>query len=202
MGKLTRFGLVVFVIATILGTGMLTVLWFAWEPLLPMATWLVGMDWFNVALLVILGIIAVGLIVLLISAIATPGKESGLSLEREEGTVSITKDAIHSTAEHALESQNIKVDDLKVEVRGKRNPKISIRTKVEPGANANLTDLGQAIQQDIAYSVNTLTGYPVENVDVTFAGKPTRPSNIQNSSIRKEVPYVGYKRADKSIVGA
>ncbi len=177
MNMVTRLGIVVFVIATMLGTGVLTVLWFTWEPLLPTAYWLIGMDWFNTALLVILGIVAVGLIVLLVYAIAARRKGSELSLKRSDGTVTITKEAMRSTAQRALTSNhNLKVDDLKVGIRGKRNPDISVKANVEPGSNANLASLGESLQNDVASSISTLTGYPVKNVDITFAGKTKAPS--------------------------
>ncbi len=177
MNMITRLGIVVFVIAAILGIGVLAVLWFSWEPLVPTALWLVSMDWFNTALLIVLGIVAVGLITLLIYAIAAKHKGSELSLKRDDGTVTITKEAMRSTAERTLASdRNLKVDDLKVDIRGKHNPDISVKANVEPGSNANLAALGESLQNDVASSISTLTGYPVKSVDITFAGKTKAPS--------------------------
>lgn len=177
MNMITRLGIILFVIAAILGIGVLAVLWFSWEPLIPTALWLVSMSWFNTVLLIVLGIVAVGLVVLLIYAIAAKHKGSELSLKRGDGTVTITKEAMRSTAERTLASdRNIKVDDLKVNIRGKHNPDISVKANVEPGSNANLASLGESLQNDVASSVSALTGYPVKNVDITFTGKTRAPS--------------------------
>ncbi|WP_165253005.1 alkaline shock response membrane anchor protein AmaP [Adlercreutzia sp. ZJ304] len=205
MRKFTRFCLVIFIIAAILGIGVLAVLWFSWEPLLPLASWLAGMSWFNIALLVVLGIVAIGLIALLICALATPGKGSKLLLRREDGTVSITKEAIRSTAKYVLESHSgIETKDLKVSIHGKHNPRISISANIEPKANLNLASLGETLQQEIISSVSTLTGYPVEKVDITFAGNPTNTLYTENTSInvRREGSHVGYKRPSQSVIGA
>ena len=48
MGKLRRTAMIVFVVAAVLGVGVLAALWFAWEPLFPFIAWLVSMDWFFV----------------------------------------------------------------------------------------------------------------------------------------------------------
>ena len=63
-------------------SAVLASLWFAWEPLFPAIAWLMGMPWFYVVEAVLLGITAVGLLVVLIRAISAPGKHSQLELER------------------------------------------------------------------------------------------------------------------------
>ncbi len=210
MNMVTRLGIVVFVIAAVLGIGVLAVLWFSWEPLLPMAYWLVGMDWFNVALLVVLGIVALGLVVLLIYALAAKHKGSELSLRHNDGTVTITKEAIRSTAERTLaRNRGIKVNDLKIGIHGKRNPDISVKADVEPGSNADLASLGESLMSEVASSISLLTGYPVKRVDITFAGKTKAPSASAATtstrahpiaSTRKEVPHVEYKRQSQGVL--
>ena len=61
MGKLRRTAMIVFVVAAVLGVGVLAALWFAWEPLFPFIAWLVSMDWFFVVEAILLGITAIGL---------------------------------------------------------------------------------------------------------------------------------------------
>ena len=56
MGKFKRFCMIVFVIAAVLGVGILAALWFAWEPLFPAIAWLMGMPWFFIVEAVLLGI--------------------------------------------------------------------------------------------------------------------------------------------------
>ena len=48
MGKFKRFCMIVFVVAAVLGIGVLAALWFAWEPLFPAIAWLMSMPWFFV----------------------------------------------------------------------------------------------------------------------------------------------------------
>ena len=55
--------MIVFVVAAVLGVGVLAALWFAWEPLFPFIAWLVSMDWFFVVEAILLGITAIGLLV-------------------------------------------------------------------------------------------------------------------------------------------
>lgn len=74
MGKLTRIALFVFVIAAVLGVGTLATLWFAWDPLLPFAAGLAAQEWFDIALLVLLGVTAAGLFAALVWALAAPAK--------------------------------------------------------------------------------------------------------------------------------
>lgn len=215
MNMITRLGIMVFVIAAVLGIGVLATLWFSWEPLLPAAYWLASMNWFDIALLVVLSITALGLAALLIYAIAAKHKGSALSLKSDDGTVTITKEAIRSTAEHTLKNNhNLKVDDLKIGIRGKRNPDISIKANVEPGSRSNLTSLGASLQSDVASSISSLTGYPVKAVDITFAGKTKATSTtavatpeahtqtITTVSDRKEAPYVQYKRQNQGVYSA
>ena len=76
MGKFKRFCMIVFVVAAVLGIGVLAALWFAWEPLFPAIAWLMSMPWFFVVEAVLLGITALGLLVVLIRAITAPGKNS------------------------------------------------------------------------------------------------------------------------------
>ncbi|MFQ9181417.1 MAG: hypothetical protein ACLR3C_17185 [Eggerthella lenta] len=57
MGKFKRFCMIVFVVAAVLGIGVLAALWFAWEPRFGNA-WLMSTPWFFVVEAVLLGITA------------------------------------------------------------------------------------------------------------------------------------------------
>ena len=89
MGKFKRFCMIVFVVAAVLGIGVLAALWFAWEPLFPAIAWLMAMPWFYVVEAVLLGITAVGLLVVLIRALTAPGKNSQLEIERDNAKIKI-----------------------------------------------------------------------------------------------------------------
>ena len=164
MGKFKRFCMIVFVVAAVLGIGVLAALWFAWEPLFPAIAWLMSMPWFFVVEAVLLGITALGLLVVLIRAITAPGKNSQLELERDNGSIAITQNAIQSTVKHVVESHHgLSTDNVKVHITNKH-------AKIDPGRNAELGQLGAKLQDEIAATLEAFTGYPVDSVRITFAG--------------------------------
>lgn len=196
MGKLRRTGMIVFVVAAVLGVGVLAALWFAWEPLLPAIAWLMGMRWFYVVEAVLLAITAVGLAVILIGAIAAPGKHSQLSLEHENGNVAITQNAIQSTVKHVVSSHHgLTPDSVHVDIKGSSNPRVSIRAKVDPGRNANLEKLGTTLQNEIGSSVEAFTGHPVEEVHVTFTGSADAVTPQFTREAAKAGPAAAQRRA-------
>ena len=171
MGKFKRFCMIVFVVAAVLGIGVLAALWFAWEPLFPAIAWLMSMPWFFVVEAVLLGITALGLLVVLIRAITAPGKNSQLELERDNGSIAIPQTPIQSTVKHVVESHHgLSTDNVKVHITNKHDPRMSIHAKIDPGRNAELGQLGAKLQDEIAATLEAFTGYPVDSVRITFAG--------------------------------
>ena len=155
--------MIVFVVAAVLGIGVLAALWFAWEPLFPAIAWLMSMPWFFVVEAVLLGITALGLLVVLIRAITAPGKNSQLELERDNGSIAITQNAIQSTVKHVVESHHgLSTDNVKVHITNKHDPRMSIHAKIDPGRNAELGQLGAKLQDEIAATLEAFTPY-VEN---------------------------------------
>ena len=171
MGKFKRFCMIVFVVAAVLGIGVLAALWFAWEPLFPAIAWLMSMPWFFVVEAVLLGITALGLLVVLIRAITAPGKNSQLELERDNGSIAITQNAIQSTVKHVVESHHgLSTDHVKVHSTSKHDPRMSLHATIDPGRSAELGQLGAKLQDEIAATLEAFTGYPVDSVRITFAG--------------------------------
>ena len=171
MGKFKRFCMIVFVVAAVLGIGVLAALWFAWEPLFPAIVWLMAMPWFYVVEAVLLGITAVGLLVVLIRALTAPGKNSQLEIERDNGSIAITQNAIQSTVKHVVEAHHgLSTDNVKVDITNKHDPRMAIHAKIDPGRNAELGELGAKLQNEISSTLEAFTGYPVDSVRITFAG--------------------------------
>lgn len=171
MGKFKRFCMIVFVVAAVLGIGVLAALWFAWEPLFPAIAWLMAMPWFYVVEGVLLGITAVGLLVVLIRALTAPGKNSQLEIERDNGSIAITQNAIQSTVKHVVEAHHgLSTDNVKVDITNKHDPRMAIHAKIDPGRNAELGELGAKLQNEISSTLEAFTGYPVDSVRITFAG--------------------------------
>lgn len=171
MGKLKRFCMIVFVVAAVLGVGVLATLWFAWEPLFPAIAWLMSMPWFYVVEAILLGITALGLLVVLIRALTAPGKNNQLELERDNGSIAITQNAIRSTVKHVIDGhRGLTTDNVKVDIANKHNPRLSIHAKIDPGKNADLGTLGAKLQDEIGSTLEAFTGYPVDSVRITFSG--------------------------------
>ena len=171
MGQFKRFCMIVFVVAAVLGIGVLAALWFAWEPLFPAIAWLMAMPWFYVVEAVLLGITAVGLLVVLIRALTAPGKNSQLEIERDNGSIAITQNAIQSTVKHVVEAHHgLSTDNVKVDITNKHDPRMAIHAKIDPGRNAELGELGAKLQNEISSTLEAFTGYPVDSVRITFAG--------------------------------
>ena len=171
MGKFKRFCMIVFVVAAVLGISVLAALWFAWEPLFPAIAWLMAMPWFYVVEAVLLGITAVGLLVVLIRALTAPGKNSQLEIERDNGSIAITQNAIQSTVKHVVEAHHgLSTDNVKVDITNKHDPRMAIHAKIDPGRNAELGELGAKLQNEISSTLEAFTGYPVDSVRITFAG--------------------------------
>ena len=169
MGAIKRIALFVFALATILGVGILALLLFAWEPIMPAATWIAGQQWFFIVEAVLLGIVLLGAIVMLIWAIAAPGKSSRLLIEREDGEIDISRDAINSTARSTIEAhRGLEVKDVRMKIVGKRDPKLRLKIKVNPGRTGSLEQLGAHLTDEVAASVNSLTGHPLDKLRITF----------------------------------
>ena len=171
MGKFQRAITIAFALAALLGTSTLAAAWFAWEPTLPLVTWAASMPWFFAAETILLGITAVGLAVILIRAVTAPAKKSQLTLKRENGTISFTQNAVQSTVKHVVESyQGLTVSSVRAEIKGARNPQVSVLAKIDPGRNAELGSLGAQLQTEIASTLSAFTGYPTKSVDIIFVG--------------------------------
>lgn len=171
MGRIKRFSMIAFVVAAVLGVGVLAVSWFAWEPLLPAVSWLGDMSWFFIAETVVLGITALGLLIILLCALSAPGKSSQLELKRDHGSIAITQNAIQSTVKHVIESHSdLTVKQVKVRITHKRNPRMSVHARVDPGRNAELGELGAKLQDEIGATLEAFAGHPVETIHITFAG--------------------------------
>lgn len=171
MGGFKRFCMIVFVVASTLGVGVLAALWFAWEPLLPAIAWLAGMPWFYVAEAVLLGITALGLLIILINALSKPGKKSHLRLERDGGSITVTQNAIQSTVRHVVEGhRGMKAESVKVSIASKRDPRMTIYARIDPGRNAELGQEGAKLQDEIAATVGAFAGHPVDAVHIAFVG--------------------------------
>lgn len=169
MGTIKRMALFVFAMATMLGVGFLAMLWFAWDPVMPAIGWLAGQQWFFIVEAALLGIVLVGTIALLVWAIAAPRTSSRLRIEREDGEVDISRDAIVSTARNTIEAhRGLAAKDVRMKIVGKRDPKLRLRIKVDPGRSGMLEQLGTTLTNEVTTAVNALTGHPLDRLRISF----------------------------------
>lgn len=171
MGKFKRFCMIAFVIASVLSVGVLAALWFSWQPLFPAISWLVATSWFFTVEAILLGIMAVGLLVIFVDALVAPSRNSKLEMKRDGGCVAITQGALQSTVRHVIENHSdMKVDNIKIHIENKNQPRLSIHAKIDPGHNAGLGTMGTKLQNEIAASIEAFTEFPVDSVRITFTG--------------------------------
>lgn len=169
MGAIKRSALLVFAAATILGVGFLAILWFAWDPVMPAAGWLASQPWFFVVEAVLLGIVLVGALVALVWALAAPRTSSRLLVKRGDGEIDIAREAIVSTARKTVEShRGLVAKDVRMKIVGKRDPKLRLRIKVDPGRSGMLEQLGSTLTGEVTASVNALTGHPLDRLRISF----------------------------------
>lgn len=177
MGVLKRLLLIVFCLSVVLGVGFLVLLWVFPAGIEGTLIWLSSQMWVTVVELVLLGIVTAGTLVILFWAILTPAASSQLLFKDGSNEVTISKDSLASTVRHSIESHpGVTSERIRLKIKGKKQPKISVRTKVDPGRNADLVALGSAITSSITSAVETMIGYPLDGVRVSFvtSGKSTQ----------------------------
>ena len=94
-----------------------------------------------------------------------------IEIERDNGSIAITQNAIQSTVKHVVEAHHgLSTDNVKVDITNKHDPRMAIHAKIDPGRNAELGELGAKLQNEISSTLEAFTGYPVDSVRITFAG--------------------------------
>ncbi|MEY8561775.1 alkaline shock response membrane anchor protein AmaP [Eggerthellaceae bacterium 3-80] len=171
MGKFKRLCLIVFIIAAIIGVGMLAVQWFSFDALMPTYSFFATMPWFFVVEAILLIIVAIGVIYLLGKALFTPGIGRNLTIVRDQGSVSITREALASTVTHVVDAHpGLSVERVRIHILKPRNPRINVEVRVDPGSHSQLAHLGETLQQEITAALEAFSGAPVNHVKVVFSG--------------------------------
>lgn len=181
--------MILFAVAALLSMGILAALWFAWPPVMPAVGMIAGQSWFRLAETILLGITAVGLVGMIVFALAAPRKSKQLFVERGNGGVRISQAALRSTVKHTVEAhRGLSLDKVSAKVVGRANPHMDIRVKVSPGENSDLGELGGRLQSEIATTVEHFAGCPVRNVNITFM-EPASKAQPSPASSTKETHY-------------
>lgn len=171
MGKFKRLCIFIFVFIGLSNTVAFAAVWFSWKPLLFAVEYLINLSWFSPIAAIFISIAAAGLLIILVTTVLKPSKHTQLVVKRNDGNIAIAQNAIRSTVKHVVEDQyHMKINRIKIRITGSREPHINISAKIDPCRNAELNQIGAALQDKISASVKAFTGNPVASVHITFVG--------------------------------
>ena len=165
MGKLQRIGVIIVSIALIIACAF-QLLEFSTVPfIMSISEYLHSLFWFSIVATIMLIVVMLGAIALLIYAIKAPSNTTHLVIKRDGGNVDVSKSVIrHVIPRHSL----IKLESIKIQVKHSNNPALRIKVKINPGRQVQLDELGLALQEEIADTVEKFCGGIVESVNVVF----------------------------------
>lgn len=177
MGKLQRIGVIIVSIALIIACAF-QLLEFSTVPLImSISEYLHSLFWFSIVATIMLIVVMLGAIALLIYAIKAPSNTTHLVIKRDGGNVDVSTTAIKSVIRHVIARHSlIKLESIKIHVKHANNPALRIKVKINPGRQVQLDELGLALQEEIADTVEKFCGGIVESVNVVF-------TNADNSAV-------------------
>lgn len=200
MDTLWRIGLISFALAALVSVGMLAALWTAWSPVMPAVSIVAGQSWFAVAELVLLGITAAGLVGMIVFALAAPRASKRLFVRHGDGGVNISQTALRSVVEQTIaRHRGLRAESVHAKAVGKKNPRLKIRAKVNPGTNVDLGELGSQLQHEIADAVEHFASCPVKTVDLTFV-QPISSTSYASEKAHRNARSSKAKPASAAIV--
>ncbi len=169
MGKLQRIGVIIVSIALIIACAF-QLLEFSTVPfIMSISEYLHSLFWFSIVATIMLIVVMLGAIALLIYAIKAPSNTTHLVIKRDGGNVDVSTTAIKSVIRHVIARHSlIKLESIKIQVKHANNPALRIKVKINPGRQVQLDELGLALQEEIADTVEKFCGGIVESVNVVF----------------------------------
>lgn len=167
MSGFRKFCTVVFFLAFLLSVGSLAADWFSFEPISSVVESCRSQEWFNIILLVLLAISALGVVVVLIGTLAARSKNSYQETSNDLGSVCISKSALQRTVEDVIYAHP-ELTSLKTSVRivNRKKPYVDITAKVAPRGLISLATVAPILQKEIKDAVEKLTGNEVRSVVV------------------------------------
>lgn len=200
MGKFKRFCLLVFACAGLINTLLLATIWFAWDPLMPFAAWLMLQPWFGIVEMVLLALMGIGFVAMLIYGIAAQGTKGQLSTTQENGTITITRKALETTVRRVIERHHgLNAQNITVSIRGKKDARIRIKAKVDSGAQGNLYALGDTLQREIITTVEAFSGHYVEKANITFTGDSYKHEQLEGGTHERINTTAHYQKPQNSF---
>lgn len=175
MGGFKRFVTVVFAIAGLLCLAALALPWYG--PLTRETSVLLSIDWYYLVVEVLAGITMIGLVVCLIVAIASHKDEAVVVSKLDGGHITVTCDAIASTAAHIVENNSsCTVDD--VDVKTKRKGHVKVRLRLAPYTASDVYDGGSALHAQLMSGLGALCGDTLDGVSIEFTEPQTTDDSV------------------------
>ena len=188
MGGFKRFLMVVFAIAGLLCLAALALPWFG--PLTRETSVLLSIDWYYLVVEILACVTGIGLIVTLVVAIAAHKDEAVVVSKLDGGHITVTTDAIASTAAHIVENNSsCTVDD--VDVKTKRGGHVKVRMRLVPYTTSDVYDGGEALHAQLMSGLGALCGTTLDGVSIEFLEPQTADDAIgymPSSEVTTSVP--------------
>lgn len=196
MSGLRRFCLFVFVLAAALCLCALALPWFG--PYQNEATALMNNDYYYLAILVALGITALGVLVVLLRALFTPRKRKTVVVSKSgHDQITVTTQAISSQATHVIENSGDMVAE-KVRVTAKKGGKVMVDVRVRPRQTVNIAQEGERLHDNLAEGLSVICADKVRRINLEFL-EAEEPAPAQDVVVERidplEVPASVYEHA-------
>lgn len=196
MGGFKRFLMVVYVIAGFLALAALVLPWYG--PVPSQARDLFSLEWYYTAVEVLVCIAAVGLLVTLVVAL-TSRKSSAVEVSKVDGGhITVTTDAIASTAAHIVEdNSSCTVDDVDVTTKHKGHVKVIVH--VIPFSPSDVIDGGSGLHAKLVNGLGTLCGDSLDGVSIEFLEPKT--SDVISATTSGDITVPASARTSATSAG-
>jgi len=169
MSPFKRFCYIVYFLLSIVGIGVLVVHWLAWPPLVGFVEAWIAQPWFLYAEGILLGIVALGLLIILCRALFSRGVRSSLEATNDYGSLYISRIALEKTVQRTVDSHpDLTFVDARVRIYNGREPNMTVNAEVIPHGITALDEYGTTLQAEIKEVVEKLTGKTVKRIAIDF----------------------------------
>lgn len=161
-----RLCTVIFVLADVFALAALTLTWYG--PWTDVATAMLYLEPYTLALLVCLAISGIGLLVLLGRALFSGRKVRTIEVASVDGgAISVTRDAIAAQAAHIVEADGT-CSAARVSVDAKPRGHVRVHVRVLPHETVDVVAKGAELHEDLVVGLSAVCGDTVENVSLEF----------------------------------
>lgn len=192
MGWFKRLCLFVFGLAGILALAALVLPWVG--PYTQQAAWLLLHEYnYQLAVLVVVGITALGVLVCFLRSIFSPRNRKVVVVSKiDGGEITVTRTAIASQAKHIVERDGTCVASA-TRVRARRRS-VRVHMKVTPKHPLDVVQKGAQLHQELVDGLASVCGDTLKSVSLVFAD-PQDFAEPQQESYSDAYDYASYDNA-------